>query len=72
MKVLLLVLVPGTINRNSIENGKHTNKQQTTNTHTHTMNKIKTADKDSISNTESKSREIGLKETESNKALPGS
>ena len=34
------------------------------------MNKIKTADKASISNTEAKSIEIGLKETESNKALP--
>ena len=34
------------------------------------MNKIKTSDKASISNTEAKSTEIGLKETESNKALP--
>ena len=36
------------------------------------MNKIKTADKASISNTEAKSTEIGFKlnETESNKALP--
>ena len=34
------------------------------------MEKIKTADKASISNTEVKSAEIGLKETESNKALP--
>ena len=38
--------------------------------YTHTMNKIKTADKASISNTEAKSTEIGLKETEGNKALP--
>ena len=41
-----------------------------THTHKHTMNKIKIADKASISNTEVKSAEIGLKETESNKALP--
>ena len=34
------------------------------------MNKIETADKASISNTEVKSTEIGLKETESNNALP--
>ena len=34
------------------------------------MNKNKTADKASISNTKAKSTEIGLKETESNKALP--
>jgi hypothetical protein len=33
------------------------------------MKKIKTADKVSISNTEVKSTEIGLKETESNKAF---
>ena len=33
------------------------------------MNKIKTADKASISNTEVKSTEIGLKETESNRVL---
>ena len=39
-------------------------------THTHNMNKIKTADKASISNTESKSTKIGLKETESNRSLP--
>ena len=31
------------------------------------MNKIKTADKASISNTEVKSTEIGMKETESNR-----
>ena len=31
------------------------------------MNKIKTADKASMSNTEVKSTEIGLKETESNR-----
>ena len=31
------------------------------------MNKIKTADKASISNTEAKSTEIGLKETENNR-----
>ena len=36
-------------------------------TSTHTMEKIKTADKASISNTEAKSIEIGLKETESKK-----
>ena len=34
------------------------------------MGKIKTADKASISNTEAKSTEIGLKETENNKAQP--
>ena len=34
------------------------------------MNRIKTADKASISNTEATSTEIGLKETESNKPLP--
>ena len=39
-----------------------------THTYTYTMNKIKTADKASISNTEAKSTEIGLKETENNKA----
>ena len=33
------------------------------------MNKIKTADKASISNTEIKSTGIGLKETESNRVL---
>ena len=33
------------------------------------MNKIKTADKASISNTGAKSTEIGLKETESNRVL---
>ena len=33
------------------------------------MNKIKTADKASISNTKEKSTEIGLKETESNRVL---
>ena len=38
-------------------------------THTHTMEKIKTANKASISNTEAKSTEIGLKETESNRVL---
>ena len=41
-----------------------------THTHTHMMDKIKTADKASLSNTESKLTEIGLKETERNKALP--
>ena len=35
-----------------------------------TMEKIKTTNKASISNTEEKSTEIGLKETESNKTLP--
>ena len=40
-----------------------------THTYTYTMNKIKTADKASISNTEAKSIEIGLKETESNRVL---
>ena len=34
------------------------------------MDKIKTANKASMSNTESKLTEIGLKETERNKALP--
>ena len=34
------------------------------------MNRIKTADKASISNTEATSTEIDLKETESNKPLP--
>ena len=34
------------------------------------MEKIKTADKASISNAEAKSTEIDLKETESSKALP--
>ena len=38
---------------------------------TKTMGKIKTADKASISNTEAKSTEIGLKETESNRVLSG-
>ena len=33
------------------------------------MNKIKTTDKTSISNTEAKSTETGLKETESNMVL---
>ena len=33
------------------------------------MNKIKTADKASMSKTEAKSTEIGLKETESNRVL---
>ena len=33
------------------------------------MNKIKITDKASISNTEAKSTEIGLKETESNRVL---
>ena len=44
-------------------------KTSTNKLHT-TMNKIKITDKASISNTEAKSTEIGLKETESNKALP--
>ena len=43
--------------------------KQSRNTHTHTMNKIKTADKASISNTEVKSKELGLKETESNRVM---
>ena len=61
---MLLVLVPGTIKRK-------THKQTTndTHTHTHTMEKIKTADKASILNTRAKSTKIGLKRTESNKAL---
>ena len=59
--MLLILVVPGTIKK-----GKHTNKQQTTHaphytyTHTITMEKIKPADKASISNTEAKSTEIGL------------
>ena len=73
-----LLHVPDTI---KTENTQTNNKQQTTHTHTHThthkhthkhkhkhmMNKIKTADKASISSTDIKSTEIGLKETESNR-----
>ena len=65
VKVLLLVLVPGTIAK------QKTRKQTTNDTHTHkhkhTMNKIKTADKASILNTKAKATKIGLKETESNR-----
>ena len=46
-----------------VKNGKHTNKQQTTLTHS-TMTKTKTADKAS---TKAKSTEIGLKETGRNR-----
>ena len=61
-------IAPGTSTwyNSGTENTQTNNKQHCT----HTMNKIKTADKASISNTEAKSTEIGLKETESNKALP--
>ena len=46
-------------------------KTSTTNdkTNTHTLNKIKTADKASISNTDAKSTKIGLNEMESNRIL---
>ena len=46
------------------ENTQTNNKRHT---HTHTMNKIKTADKASMSYREEKLTQIGLKETESNR-----
>ena len=48
---------------------KKTSTTNDTHTHTNTLNKMKTADKASISNTEAKSTKIGLKETESNRVL---
>ena len=48
---------------------KSLRKEENKHKHEHTMNKIKTADNASISNTEVKSTEIGLKETESNRVL---
>ena len=58
-------IAPGTSTwYNKTENTQTNNKRHT---HTHTMEKIKTADKASILNTKAKSTKVGLKETESNR-----